>query len=107
LRGSRAAPAVNAKSLSKSYGGTVAVNGLDLCVEPGQVFGFLGPNGAGKSTTIKLLTTLIRPSPGSLEILGTDTIKNPLSVRSKTASSYSNRATSPRFRSKSPLTSTE
>jgi len=76
-------PAIDAKSLSKSYGGTVAVSNLDLCVEPGQVFGFLGPNGAGKSTTIKLLTTLIRPSSGSLEILGTDAIKNPLSVRSR------------------------
>jgi len=66
-----------------------------------------GAKRSGKIHDNQLLTTLIRPSPGSLEILGTDTIKNPLSVRSKTASSYSNRATSPRFRSKSPLTSTE
>ena len=61
----------------------MAVNDLDLCVEPGQVFGFLGPNGAGKSTTIKLLTTLMSPSSGSLEILGIDAIKNPLEVRNK------------------------
>jgi ABC-2 type transport system ATP-binding protein len=54
-----------------------------MSVKSGQVFGFLGPNGAGKSTTIKLLTTLIRPSSGSLTILGVDAIKNPLKVRHK------------------------
>ncbi len=74
---------IRAKSVSKSYGNTLAVDGLDLSVESGQVFGFLGPNGAGKSTTIKLLTTLIRPSSGSLYILGTDAIKNPLQARSR------------------------
>jgi len=76
-------PAINANSLSKSYGSTAAVDSLDLRVESGEVFGFLGPNGAGKSTTIKLLTTLIRPSSGSLEVLGTDAIRDPMSVRSK------------------------
>lgn len=74
---------INAKSLSKSYGSTRAVSNLDLYVESGQVFGFLGPNGAGKSTTIKLLTTLMRPSSGTLEIFGLDAIKYPLQVRSK------------------------
>ena len=54
-----------------------------MSVKSGQVFGFLGPNGAGKSTTIKLLTTLIQPSEGSLNILGIDAIKNPLQVRHK------------------------
>jgi ABC-2 type transport system ATP-binding protein len=54
-----------------------------MSVKSGQVFGFLGPNGAGKSTTIKLLTTLIQPSGGSLTILGIDAIKNPLKVRHK------------------------
>ena len=48
-----------------------------------KVFGFLGPNGAGKSTTIKLLTTLVRPSSGNLIILDMDAIKNPLKVRHK------------------------
>ena len=74
---------IQASHVSKSYGSLVAVDDLDLCVEPGQVFGFLGPNGAGKSTTIKLLTTLMSPSSGSLEILGIDAIKNPLDVRNK------------------------
>ena len=74
---------ISAKNLSKSYGSVKAVNEINLTVKSGQVFGFLGPNGAGKSTTIKLLTTLIRPSNGSLSILGIDAITNPLQVRHK------------------------
>lgn len=71
------------KNLSKQYGSITAVNKIDLSVESGQIFGFLGPNGAGKSTTIKLLTALIPPSGGSLEILGIDAIKDPISVRKR------------------------
>ncbi len=74
---------INIKSLSKSYGSVKAVNDITMSIKSGQVFGFLGPNGAGKSTTIKLLTTLIQPSGGSLTILGIDAIKNPLKVRHK------------------------
>ena len=74
---------INVEHLSKSYGSIAAVNDLILSVKKGQVFGFLGPNGAGKSTTIKLLTTLIKPSSGSLSILGIDAISNPLEIRSK------------------------
>ena len=59
---------IEVKNLSKSYGSVKAVNDIGFSVKPGQVFGFLGPNGAGKSTTIKLLTTLIPPSSGSLSI---------------------------------------
>ena len=74
---------IEAKSLYKTYGSLKAVDGIDLSVKAGQVFGFLGPNGAGKSTTIKLLTTLIPPSSGKLNVLGLDAIKNPLAVRQK------------------------
>ena len=74
---------INVEHLSKSYGSITAVNDLILSVKKGQVYGFLGPNGAGKSTTIKLLTTLIKPSSGSLSILGIDAISNPLEIRSK------------------------
>lgn len=74
---------ISARGLSKSYGTNSAVDRMDLSVESGQVFGFLGPNGAGKSTTIKMLTTLVRPSGGTLEILGTDAIAHPLQVRSR------------------------
>ena len=70
-------------NLSKNYGSVKAVDDLTMSVKSGQVFGFLGPNGAGKSTTIKLLTTLIQPSEGSLNILGIDAIRNPLKVRHK------------------------
>ena len=74
---------ISAKNLTKSYGSIRAVNGIDLSVKSGQVFGFLGPNGAGKSTAIKLLTTLIPPSDGSLNVLGIDAIAKPLDVRKK------------------------
>jgi len=72
-----------AKSLYKSYNSVNAVDGIDLSVKSGQVFGFLGPNGAGKSTTIKLLTTLIPPTSGELTILGINAKKNPLEIRHK------------------------
>jgi len=61
----------------------MAVDAIDLDVRSGHIFGFLGPNGAGKSTTIKLLTTLIPPTNGSIEILGINANKNPLEVRKK------------------------
>ena len=72
-----------AKSLFKSYNSVNAVDGIDLCVKSGKVFGFLGPNGAGKSTTIKLLTTLIQPTSGELIILGINAKENPLEIRHK------------------------
>jgi ABC-2 type transport system ATP-binding protein len=72
-----------AKSLYKSYNSVNAVDGIDLNVKSGQVFGFLGPNGAGKSTTIKLLTTLIQPTDGELIILGINAKENPLEIRHK------------------------
>ena len=74
---------IDVNSLSKSYGLLKAVDNLTFSVKSGQVFGFLGPNGAGKSTTIKMLTTLIPPSQGSLFILGVDAVRNPLQVRHK------------------------
>ena len=72
-----------AKSLSKSYGSTTAVDSIDLAVNSGKIFGFLGPNGAGKTTTIKLLTTLIAPTGGTIKILGIDAVRHPLEVRKK------------------------
>jgi len=74
---------IKARSLSKSYGNLVAVDSIDLSVESGKIFGFLGPNGAGKTTTIKLLTTLIPTSTGTINILGIDASRNPLEVRKK------------------------
>jgi ABC-2 type transport system ATP-binding protein len=62
--------AITVSRLTKRYGSVIAVDDLDLTVEPGEVFGFLGPNGAGKSTTIRLLLGLLRPSSGHVEIFG-------------------------------------
>jgi len=72
-----------AKSLSKSYGSTTAVDSIDLAINSGKIFGFLGPNGAGKTTTIKLLTTLITPTEGTINILGIDAVRHPIEVRKK------------------------
>lgn len=71
------------KNLSKSYGDNKALNRVNLEVRTGTIFGFLGPNGAGKSTIIKILTTLIPPTQGTLSVLGIDAIKFPLEVRKK------------------------
>ncbi|MGH9661770.1 MAG: ATP-binding cassette domain-containing protein, partial [Bryobacteraceae bacterium] len=63
-------PAVEVHELRKLYGNKAAVDGLSLTVPRGCFFGFLGPNGAGKSTTIRMLTGLIPPTSGSVELLG-------------------------------------
>jgi ABC-2 type transport system ATP-binding protein len=62
--------ALATRGLHKRYGSRVALAGLDLSVPTGVVYGFLGPNGAGKTTTMRLLTNLIRPDAGSIEMLG-------------------------------------
>jgi ABC-2 type transport system ATP-binding protein len=72
-----------ARSLYKSYNGINAVDGIDLDVVEGQIFGFIGPNGAGKSTVIKLLTTLIQPTSGEISILKINAEKEPLKIRKK------------------------
>jgi ABC-2 type transport system ATP-binding protein len=76
------APAVEARQLVKTYPGDVtALDGMDVTVEPGTVFGLLGPNGAGKSTTVKVLTTLARPDSGSATVAGHDVLRHPDRVR--------------------------
>jgi ABC-type multidrug transport system ATPase subunit len=62
--------AIRCLGLTKRYGARTAVDGLDLDIEPGEVFGFLGPNGAGKTTTIRMLLGLIRPDAGAAWLLG-------------------------------------
>ncbi|HEY6742399.1 MAG TPA: ABC transporter ATP-binding protein [Lapillicoccus sp.] len=64
--------AISVSGLYKSFGSTVALDGLDLEVQTGQVHGFLGPNGAGKSTTIRILLGLVRADAGSVTLLGGD-----------------------------------
>jgi len=73
--------AIATQHLTRRFGQLVAVDDVDLRVTPGQFFGFLGPNGAGKSTTIKMLTGLLAPSAGRVEILGLDLAQNPVEVK--------------------------
>jgi ABC-2 type transport system ATP-binding protein len=76
-----AEPAIRTESLSRRFGSLVAVDGINLSVESGQFFGFLGPNGAGKSTTIKMLTGLLAPTSGRMEILGLDFAAHSLEIK--------------------------
>ena len=72
---------ISIQGLTRRFGQLLAVDNVNLNVSPGQFFGFLGPNGAGKSTTIKMLTGLLAPSSGRIEILGLDLEKNPVDVK--------------------------
>src|SRR5881394_3445489 len=96
-----AAPAVETKDLVKVFEGgrrTIwqrlrrerdkrdrfrAVDGIDLVVEPGEIFGLLGPNGAGKTTTMKMLATLLLPTSGTIRVLGIDPLERPREVRAR------------------------
>jgi ABC-2 type transport system ATP-binding protein len=73
--------AIEATGLVKAFGDTVAVDGVDLAVRTGSVYGVLGPNGAGKTTTIRMLATLLRPDAGSARVLGHDIVKESDAVR--------------------------
>jgi ABC-2 type transport system ATP-binding protein len=74
-------PALTTASLTRRFGAFTAVEDVNLTVAAGQFFGFLGPNGAGKSTTIKMLTGLLAPSSGSIQILGMDTVAHSQEVK--------------------------
>ena len=73
--------AIRFEGLVKTYGDVRALDGIDLTVPRGEVFGFLGPNGAGKTTAIRILMDLIRPSAGRAEVLGFDAQRDTLEVR--------------------------
>ncbi|HEX6025647.1 MAG TPA: ATP-binding cassette domain-containing protein, partial [Solirubrobacter sp.] len=73
--------AIEAEGLMKRYGEVQALDGVDLHVETGTVFGLLGPNGAGKSTTVRILTTLSRPDAGRARVAGHDVLTDPVAVR--------------------------
>src|SRR6476659_1009886 len=73
--------ALETRGLRRTFGDVVAVDGIDLAVPRGSLYGFLGPNGAGKSTTIKCLTGLLRPSGGSMRILGVDPLADAVAVK--------------------------
>ncbi len=75
--------AIEARGLVKEFGATKAVNGVDLRVRRGTVYGVLGPNGAGKTTTIRMLTTLIQPTAGSATVMGHDIVTQADAVRAR------------------------
>ena len=72
---------IRAEKLRKKYGQIVALDGISLEVERGTIFGLLGPNGAGKTTAVKILTTLVRPDEGKVEVAGTDVVGDPVRAR--------------------------
>src|SRR6202044_1473845 len=74
-------PAIEAEGLVKHYGKTKALNGLDLTVEQGTVYGLLGPNGAGKTTAVRVLATLLRADGGQARVLGHDVASQAAAVR--------------------------
>lgn len=74
-------PAVRAEGLVKRFGDVVALDGVDLTVEEGQVVGLLGPNGAGKTTTVRILATLLKPDAGYAEVAGFDVVRQANEVR--------------------------
>src|SRR3954465_7503065 len=75
------APAVRVEGVTKSFGDTVALAGVDLTVPEGAVFGLLGPNGAGKTTLVRVLATLLTPDRGRAEVLGRDAVVHAPAVR--------------------------
>jgi ABC-2 type transport system ATP-binding protein len=74
-------PIIDVKELVKKFGAVEAVKGVSFSVDAGEIFAFLGPNGAGKSTTIKMLTTLLHPTSGTILVDGKDPAKHPDAVR--------------------------
>jgi ABC-2 type transport system ATP-binding protein len=73
--------AIEARNLVRSFGDNHAVDGVNLTVSRGEIYGFLGPNGAGKSTTVRVLCTLLSPSDGSASVAGYDVVKDAAKVR--------------------------
>jgi ABC-2 type transport system ATP-binding protein len=74
-------PIISVKQLVKRYGEIAAVDGISFDVRPAEIFAFLGPNGAGKTTTIKMLTTLLKPTSGTITVDGVDPTRDSIAVR--------------------------
>ena len=73
--------AIAVKGLVRHFGAVKAVDGVDMTVRKGEIFGFLGPNGAGKTTVIRILVTLLAPTAGSITVAGYDAVRQPVQVR--------------------------
>ncbi len=74
-------PAIQTEGLVRRFGTNAAVDGVDLAVEPGEIYGFLGPNGAGKTTTVRMLVTLLAPTAGWASVAGWDVAEHPDEAR--------------------------
>ncbi len=75
---------IKAEHLTKYYGDFLAVNDISFSVHKGEIFGFLGPNGAGKTTTIRMLTGILNPNSGRIEVFGMDMKKHKIEIRERT-----------------------
>ncbi|MCE9593503.1 MAG: ABC transporter ATP-binding protein [Planctomycetes bacterium] len=74
-------PLLDIRGVTKRYGATVAVERVSFAIRPGEIVGFVGPNGAGKSTLLKMVSTYFAPDEGTIELAGSDVVKDPLGAR--------------------------
>jgi ABC-2 type transport system ATP-binding protein len=88
--------AIRCESVVREFGGVAAVNGVDLDVEAGEIYGFLGPNGAGKTTTVRMLCTLLAPTSGRASVAGFDVVDQPGAVRLRIGAALQDVALDPR-----------
>jgi len=88
--------AIRCQSVVRDFAGVAAVNGVDLDVEAGEIYGFLGPNGAGKTTTVRMLCTLLAPTSGTASVAGFDVVEQPGEVRLRIGAALQEAALDPR-----------
>jgi ABC-2 type transport system ATP-binding protein len=88
--------AIRCERLVRRFNGTTAVDGVDLEIEPGEIYGFLGPNGAGKSTTVRVLCTLLAPTSGRAVVAGYDVVAAPDAIRLRIGVALQEAALDPR-----------
>src|SRR5438874_7253099 len=86
---------IEAEGLVRKFKNVDAVNGIDLYVAPGEIYGFLGPNGAGKSTTVLMLTTLLPPTAGTARVSGFDIVSQGPQVRTQIGAALQEAALDP------------